>query len=242
MPTGLPTKHVQVEEQKQEDDEDKAPNLKTMSPPVTMHPTSPTAVVDTKLYTMIERKDPSLLAQMGDAKGLHEKFGTNEDGGLSSSQVLKNRSDFGENVLPDSEKITFWGLIWEALKDLMMRLLMVAAIISIIFGMTLEDPKTGRVDREEGWIEGTAILISVALVVLVTATNDYQKAKKFAEMEAVQSKKDVEVIRGGAKVSVDVSELVVGDILHVAAGWLPSRLLMISPPPHHWAYIKQEDP
>uniref|UniRef100_A0A7S1NU91 P-type Cu(+) transporter n=1 Tax=Eutreptiella gymnastica TaxID=73025 RepID=A0A7S1NU91_9EUGL len=189
-----------------------------MSPRVTITSARPTPVLDNALYTMIERKDLALFHEMGGVKCLSEKFNTADSAGLSSSQVTKNRSDYGENVLPDTERATFLGLIWEALKDLMMRLLIVAAIISIVFGMTLEDPKTGRVEREEGWIEGTAILISVALVVLVTATNDYSKAKKFQEMEAVQSKKDVEVIRDDAKVSIDVSELVVGDMLHVAAG------------------------
>ena len=34
-------------------------------------------------------------------------------------------------------------------------------------------------EHEAGWIEGAAILISVVVVVLVTALNDYTKERQF---------------------------------------------------------------
>ncbi len=36
------------------------------------------------------------------------------------------------------------------------------------------------------WIEGAAILVSVAVVILVTATNDYQKEKQFKALKEKQ--------------------------------------------------------
>ena len=55
----------------------------------------------------------------------------------------------------------------------------------MILGLTVPDPHTGKVEYATGWIEGAAILLSVVTVVSVTATNDYQKAKKFAELNEV---------------------------------------------------------
>jgi len=58
-------------------------------------------------------------------------------------------------------------LVWEALQDKTLIMLIVAAVVSLALGLH-ENPATG-------WIEGTAIIVAVALVVSVGATNDYQK-------------------------------------------------------------------
>mmetsp|Transcript_18500 Transcript_18500/g.32066 ORF Transcript_18500/g.32066 Transcript_18500/m.32066 type:complete len:1142 (+) Transcript_18500:48-3473(+) len=170
------------------------------------------------LYNMIERKDLAVFNDLGGTEGIATSLTSNLSKGLQTEQVHSHTQMYGVNQLPEQETVTFLGLVKEALADLMMRLLIIAAIISIIFGMFLPDPYTGEVNRKTGWIEGTAILMSVTIVVMVSAVNDYNKAKKFEEMSAEQSKKDVEVMRNGVKTSVDISELVVGDVMFVAAG------------------------
>jgi len=60
-------------------------------------------------------------------------------------------------------------LLWQALDDLMLKVLIVAAIISIVIEMIFSKHK------EIAWIEGAAILVAVAVVSLVTAVNDYKK-------------------------------------------------------------------
>lgn len=87
-----------------------------------------------------------------------------------------------------------------------------------------------------GWIEGAAILISVSVVVLVTALNDYRKERQFRGKNiyrkkrfwkfnfflGLQAKIETEhkfaVIRGGQQIQVIVNELVVGDIAQVKYG------------------------
>jgi len=51
----------------------------------------------------------------------------------------------------------------------MLKLLLIAAIISIVIEMIFSKHK------EIAWIEGAAILVAVAVVSLVTAVNDYKK-------------------------------------------------------------------
>ena len=66
-------------------------------------------------------------------------------------------------------------LIWEALKDFTLRILLVAAVLSIVL-----ETSTAEADhRSIAWIEGFAILIAVFVCTLVSAVNDYQKERQF---------------------------------------------------------------
>ena len=77
----------------------------------------------------------------------------------------------------------------------------------------------GFVEEEEdehGWIEGTAILIAVVIVVIVTAFNDWSKEKQFRGLQdRIEGEQTFNVIRSGTAQQVQVGELVVGDIIQV---------------------------
>ena len=64
-----------------------------------------------------------------------------------------------------------------------------------------------------GWIDGAAILAAVAVVVSVTAVNDFQKEAQFSALAALSDDPLVTVRRLGATCEVRSSELVVGDLL-----------------------------
>ena len=70
----------------------------------------------------------------------------------------------------------------EALDDLTMQILIVAAIVSLIINALTEDIKIA-------WIEPSAILLAVSACTLVAAGNDYQKEKQFIELNAVAEDK-----------------------------------------------------
>ena len=77
----------------------------------------------------------------------------------------------------------------------------------------------GTVSSEPpGWIDGAAILAAVAVVVAVTAVNDFQKEAQFAALAALSSDPLVTVRRRGTTREVRSSELVVGDLLLFEAG------------------------
>jgi Ca2+ transporting ATPase len=65
---------------------------------------------------------------------------------------------------------TIGQLILDALEDTLLRILCVAAAVSLTIGIITEGWK-------EGWIEGASIIIAVVLIVTITATNDYMKEK-----------------------------------------------------------------
>jgi P-type E1-E2 ATPase len=74
-------------------------------------------------------------------------------------------------------------------------------------------------DKDTSWIEGAAIMVSVVVVVLVTAFNDLQKERQFQALQDQQDKQKVaDVIRNGTQSRISVYDLVVGDILVLTTG------------------------
>lgn len=105
-------------------------------------------------------------------------------------------------------------LIIESLQDETLIILMIAAAVSIGIGI-YETVHSG----ENAWVEGVAIFIAVAVVSLVTATNDYQKQLQFVQLEKEgDTKSTASVFRDGQKVSRPVTEVVVGDIIELSNG------------------------
>lgn len=85
--------------------------------------------------------------------------------------------------------------MWAAFDDLIMKILFVAGIASIGISTWAEEDH-----RSTAWIEGFAILVAVALVVVVTGVNDLKKEREFQKLndEAEHGKK-VSVVRDGVE-------------------------------------------
>lgn len=73
-------------------------------------------------------------------------------------------SSYGANKLPDLDFKPLWRLIYEALQDKTLIMLIVAAGISMAVSMSTEGPA-------KGWKDGTAVLIAVAVVVTITRSD-----------------------------------------------------------------------
>ena len=74
----------------------------------------------------------------------------------------------------------------DALKDRILLLVALFAVLSIIPGMIVE-PKSG-------WIEGVFILVALFVQVLVTALNDHSKDSKFVELQSKNRDETLPVI------------------------------------------------
>ena len=72
-----------------------------------------------------------------------------------------------------------------ALDDLMLKILIVAAIVSMVISMLFEE------DKFIACIEGGAILVAVAVVSFVTAWNDYKKEEQFIALTKFNDDKNV---------------------------------------------------
>ena len=146
---------------------------------------------------------------------------TNVDTGLDS---LEGREEaFGSNKVFVEPVPPFCSYVWEALKDLMVRILIVAAIVSIVLGCTFSE------DPSKDWIDGFSIVIAVLVVVLVSSITDYQKEQKFHELNEVQAEgTKYKLIRKGQPEDHISDDLLVGDLIMINYGdILPADILLI---------------
>uniref|UniRef100_A0AAY4E050 Calcium-transporting ATPase n=1 Tax=Denticeps clupeoides TaxID=299321 RepID=A0AAY4E050_9TELE len=175
----------------------------------------------------------------GDVQGICRRLKTSPVEGLSGNPVdlEKRHTAFGKNFIPPKKAKTFLQLVWEALQDVTLIILEIAAIISL--GLSFYHPpgvcgqaSGGAEDEGEaqaGWIEGAAILFSVIIVVLVTAFNDWSKEKQFRGLQSrIEQEQKFTVIRKGQVIQIPVAEIVVGDIAQIKYGdLLPADGIMI---------------
>ncbi|XP_058044031.1 plasma membrane calcium-transporting ATPase 1-like [Ahaetulla prasina] len=176
----------------------------------------------------------------GDVFQICNRLKTSPTSGISSSEVELRKSVFGKNFIPPKKPLTFLELIWEALQDMTLCILEVAALISL--GLSFYHPSGVNLavcrleefegEEEEGnteWIEGAAILLSVVCVVFVTAFNDWSKEKQFRGLQRrIEKEQKVTVVRSGDVTQVPVVDLVVGDVMQIKYGdLLPADGLLL---------------
>uniref|UniRef100_A0A668AVJ1 Calcium-transporting ATPase n=1 Tax=Myripristis murdjan TaxID=586833 RepID=A0A668AVJ1_9TELE len=184
------------------------------------------------LRSLMELRGAEALSKIresyGDVQGLCSRLKTSPIDGLSGqpADIEKRKTAFGQNFIPPKKPKTFLQLVWEALQDVTLIILEVAAIVSL--GLSFYKPpdaerEPGGVEdegeAEAGWIEGAAILLSVICVVLVTAFNDWSKEKQFRGLQSrIEQEQKFTVVRGGQVIQIPVAEIVVGDIAQVKYG------------------------
>ncbi|XP_004459107.1 plasma membrane calcium-transporting ATPase 4 isoform X1 [Dasypus novemcinctus] len=188
------------------------------------------------LRKLMELRSTDALNQINDHYGgvlnLCSRLKTSPVEGLSGNpaDLEKRRQVFGQNLIPPKRSKTFLELVWEALQDVTLIILEIAAIISLVLSFYRppggDHEQCGQVassdDEEEaetGWIEGAAILFSVIIVVLVTAFNDWSKEKQFRGLQSrIEQEQKFSVIRNGQIIQLPVAEIVVGDIAQIKYG------------------------
>ncbi|KAJ2926822.1 hypothetical protein H1R20_g10267, partial [Candolleomyces eurysporus] len=142
-----------------------------------------------------------------------------EDPHASKAPMEDRKRVYGENVLPTRPSKTLLQLMWMALKDKVLVLLCIAAVVSLALGL-FQDFGTHRESDEPpvDWVEGVAIMIAVSIVVIVGSVNDWQKERQFRVLNEKKEERGVKVIRDGLEKVVDVKEVVVGDIALLEPG------------------------
>uniref|UniRef100_A0A8C9WY89 Calcium-transporting ATPase n=1 Tax=Sander lucioperca TaxID=283035 RepID=A0A8C9WY89_SANLU len=190
-----------------------------------------------ELRALMELRGAEAIVKIGesyeDIKGLCNRLKTSPIDGLSGQpgDIEKRKTVFGQNLIPPKKPKTFLQLVWEALQDVTLIILEVAAIVSL--GLSFYRPPDaerthcGRAaggvedetESEAGWIEGAAILLSVVCVVLVTAFNDWSKEKQFRGLQSrIEQEQKFTVVRGGQVIQIPVAEIVVGDVAQIKYG------------------------
>ncbi|XP_030743668.1 plasma membrane calcium-transporting ATPase 4 [Echinops telfairi] len=190
-----------------------------------------------ELRKLMELRSTDAITQIrnryGDVQNFCSRLKTSPVEGLSGNpaDLEHRRQVFGQNLIPPKKAKTFLELVWEALQDVTLIILEIAAVISLVLSFYRppggDNEKCGNIagapeDQEEGdtgWIEGAAILFSVVIVVLVTAFNDWSKEKQFRGLQnRIEQEQKFSIIRNAQLIQLPVAEIVVGDIAQVKYG------------------------
>ncbi len=123
-------------------------------------------------------------------------------GGLSNAQAADRLTKYGPNALVEGKKKSVLQVFLEQFKDLLVVILIVAAIISMLSGQG----------------ESTIVIFAVLILNAILGTVQYFKAEKSLESLKAMSSPTAKVLRGGAKVEVPSKEVVPGDIVLLEAG------------------------
>jgi len=148
------------------------------------------------------------LQEFGGPQGLARALHSDLDKGLCGEDKLqRSRELYGENRVPPPRSASYLELVWGALHDPTLIVLVIAGLVSLILGVTVDE------DKNVGWIEGAAIMVSVLIVVNVAAINDLQKERQFQALQNEQNTQRVtSVIRNGEQIRINEADLLVGDI------------------------------
>jgi len=142
-------------------------------------------------------------------------FNVTPDRGLSKDQVKKNVDKYGLNELPAEEGKTLWQLVLEQFDDLLVKILLLAAVISFVLAFFEEDD-----DSITAFVEPFVILLILIANACVGVwqernAEDAIEALKEYEPEmgkVIRSDKDgVQKLRAKEIVPGDIVEVSVGD-------------------------------
>ncbi|MDY3946764.1 MAG: cation-translocating P-type ATPase [Ezakiella sp.] len=138
---------------------------------------------------------------------------TDENIGLSESDISSRREKYGYNEFQEKKGKSFFQKFLDQFKDFMIIILLFAAVISMIAG------------------EAVDAVVILAIVMLNALLSIYQEGKAEKSLESLKkmSAPEAKILRNGKKYTIPARELVPGDIVFLDAGDIvPADLRLIS--------------
>ncbi len=127
--------------------------------------------------------------------------------GLTSNEVEASRREHGANILTEHRSPGFWGRLVRNLSDPVIRILIGALVVNILFTL-----------RGGDWVECVGIAVSVVLATLISTLSEQGSENAFRRLSRQAGRETCRVRRAEGVVSVPVGEVVVGDIVLLAPG------------------------
>ncbi len=128
-------------------------------------------------------------------------------GGLTDDEVRQSREKYGVNLLTPPKRPSLWKLYLEKFEDPVVRVLLVAAIFSLIISVI-----------ENEYAETIGIIAAILLATGIGFYFEYDANKKFDLLNAVNEETLVKVIRNGRVQEIPRKDVVVGDIIVLETG------------------------
>lgn len=127
--------------------------------------------------------------------------------GLTPDEVAESRLRHGENVITPPKDDSAWKLFIEKFKDPIIRILLVAAVLSLVIAFI-----------EKEFLEPIGIICAIILATCVGFVFEWDAMRRFRRLNQVNDDTPVKVMRSGAVCEVPRREVVVGDLVCIENG------------------------
>ena len=127
--------------------------------------------------------------------------------GLTDEQVARSREVHGSNRLTPAKDDSAWELLIEKFRDPIIRILLVAAVLSLILGII-----------EHDLTESIGIISAILLATLVGFWFEWDAQRRFRRLNSVNDDVPVKVKRNGMMCQIPRHEVVVGDLVYIESG------------------------
>ena len=122
--------------------------------------------------------------------------------GLNSAEASQRLAQYGPNQLAEGKRKSVAAVFFEQFKDLLVVILIAAALISMFSGN----------------MESTLVIFAVLILNAILGTVQYFKAEKSLESLKAMSAPSAKVLRNGQRLEIPSDQVVPGDIIELEAG------------------------
>lgn len=127
--------------------------------------------------------------------------------GIKSKDVASLREKYGSNSLSKKKNNSFFKLLVESLGDPIIKILLVALAIKVVF-----------LFKDFDWFETIGILIAVFLSTFISTISEYGSEAAFNRLQEESSKIVVKVLRDNDVKEIPIDEVVVTDVILLSSG------------------------
>lgn len=127
--------------------------------------------------------------------------------GLSKQEVTESRQQHGNNIITPPKDDSAWKLLAEKFRDPIIRILLLAAVLSLIIGFV-----------EHDFTESIGIICAIFLATFVGFWFEWDAMRRFRRLNQVNDDIPVKVMREGTMHEVPRRDVVVGDVVYIEGG------------------------
>ena len=127
--------------------------------------------------------------------------------GLTQEEVIKSREKYGSNALENIDKISFFKKLLESLGDPIIRILIIALGIKMVFLI-----------KDFDWYETVGIVIAIFIASFISTISEYGSEQAFQKLQMEASKIKCKVKRNKIIEEIPIKDVVVNDIVVLETG------------------------
>ena len=124
--------------------------------------------------------------------------------GLTTPQIDESRRRHGDNVITPPKDDSAWRLLLEKFRDPIIRILLLAAVLSLIIGFVHKD-----------FTESVGIICAIILATCVGFWFEWDAQRRFRRLNQVNDDIPVKVMRDGSIREIPRRDVVTGDVVYI---------------------------